>query len=365
MAEGAGKERRLFRPTLGTFLIQLVSEKQTVIHDRYNARHLKITASAEFTLNRINLEIHSMQRIFLSLFAVFFAFALPVYEAEAKRMGGGKSFGMQRDAPQKREATPNQSAQQSQTPPQTAAAGATPKRNWMGPIAGLAAGLGIAALLSHFGLGEGVANILMIALLAFAAFMLVRWFLNRNKPAIQRPMEYAGQAAGAEPNTQQPMRFEAPAGGSVVPGSIYDKSGQGDAASATPAVVTTVASFPPGFDEVAFARQAKINFIRLQAANDAGNLDDLREFTTPEMYAELKMDIDERQGKEQHTEVMTINAEALEAVEEGNRQIVSVRFYGTLREDNATTISFDEVWHLTKPLTGNQGWVVAGIQQNS
>jgi predicted lipid-binding transport protein (Tim44 family) len=301
-----------------------------------------------------------MQRIFLSLFAVFFAFGLPVYEAEAKRMGGGKSFGMQRQAtPMKRDASP----QQTQNAPagQNAAAGAAPKRNWMGPLAGLAAGLGIAALLSHFGLGEGVANFLMLALLAFAAFMLVRWFLNRNKPAMQRPMQYAGQ--GADQNAPEPMRFEAPAAGSVVPGSIYDKSGQGDAAATTTAA--PLATFPPGFDEVAFARQAKVNFIRMQAANDAGNLDDLREFTTPEMYAELKLDIDERQGKTQHTEVMTINAETLEALEEGNRQIVSVRFYGTLREDEDATISFDEVWHMTKPLTGNQGWVVAGIQQNS
>jgi len=301
-----------------------------------------------------------MQRIFLSLFAVFFAFALPVYEAEAKRMGGGKSFGMQRQAtPMKRDASP----QQTQNAPagQNAAAGAAPKRNWMGPLAGLAAGLGIAALLSHFGLGEGVANFLMLALLAFAAFMLVRWFLNRNKPAMQRPMQYAGQ--GADQNAPEPMRFEAPAAGSVVPGSIYDKSGQGDAAATSSAAA--VATFPPGFDDVAFSRQAKVNFIRMQAANDAGNLDDLREFTTPEMYAELKLDIDERQGKTQHTEVMTINAETLEALEEGNRQIVSVRFYGTLREDEEATISFDEVWHMTKPLTGNQGWVVAGIQQNS
>jgi len=301
-----------------------------------------------------------MQRIFLSLFAVFFAFALPVYEAEAKRMGGGKSFGMQRQAtPMKRDASP----QQTQNAPagQNAAAGAAPKRNWMGPLAGLAAGLGIAALLSHFGMGEGVANFLMLALLAFAAFMLVRWFLNRNKPAMQRPMQYAGQ--GADQNAPEPMRFEAPAAGSVVPGSIYDKSGQGDAAATSSAAA--VATFPPGFDDVAFSRQAKVNFIRMQAANDAGNLDDLREFTTPEMYAELKLDIDERQGKTQHTEVMTINAETLEALEEGNRQIVSVRFYGTLREDEEATISFDEVWHMTKPLTGNQGWVVAGIQQNS
>jgi len=211
-----------------------------------------------------------MQRIFLSLFAIFLAFALPAYDAEAKRMGGGKSFGMQRQAtPMKRDASP----QQAQNAPAQGAAGAAaaPKRNWMGPLAGLAAGLGIAALLSHFGLGEGMANILMMALLAFAAFMLVRWFLNRNKPAMQRPMQYAGQGAGTEQGTPQPMRFEAPASstpGAVVPGSIYDKSGQSDAEATT--TTAAVATFPPGFDEVAFARQAKVNFIRMQAANDAG-----------------------------------------------------------------------------------------------
>jgi predicted lipid-binding transport protein (Tim44 family) len=313
-----------------------------------------------------------MQRIFLSMFAVFLAFAFPIYDAEAKRMGSGKNSGMQRQAtPMKRDASPQQT-QNAPAAGQNAAAGAAPKRNWMGPIAGLAAGLGIAALLSHFGLGEGVANILMMVLLALAAFMLVRWFLNRNKSAMQQPMQqpmqYAGQAAGGDQNTQQPMRFEAPASsshqGAVVPGSIYDTSNQDDANEEHGPVAKPAPSFPPGFDEVAFARQAKVNFIRMQAANDAGNLDDLREFTTPEMYAELKMDIDERQGKEQHTEVMTINAETLEALEDSHRQIVSVRFYGTLREDDQATISFDEIWHMTKPLTGNQGWVVAGIQQN-
>lgn len=293
-----------------------------------------------------------MQRILLSLFALFLAFALPTYDAEAKRMGGGKSFGMQRQAPMKRDASP----QQAQNAPAQGAAGAaaaTPKRNWMGPLAGLAAGLGIAALLSHFGMGEGVANFLMMALLAMAAFMLVRWFLNRNKPAMQRPLQYAGA------NTNQPMQFEAPGAtpaGSVLPGSVADTSAP---------VAAQVTTLPPGFDEVAFARQAKVNFIRMQAANDACNLDDLREFTSPEMYAELKLDIDERRSQSQHTDVVEINADVLEAVEENNRQIVSVRFHGMLSEDGAAAAAFDEIWHLSKPLSGNQGWVVAGIQQNT
>ncbi len=299
-----------------------------------------------------------MQRILLSLFALFFSFTLPVFDAEAKRMGGGKSYGMQRDAPMKRDAAPNRDQGAQNTPAQNPgnAAGQAGKRSWMGPIAGLAAGLGLAALFSHLGLGEEMANFLMIALLAFAAILLVRWFLRRGAaPAPARPMPYAGPTAGAP---SHPVRFEAsqPPVGQAAPGSVAASFGE---------AANRAGDFPPGFDAAAFERQAKVNFIRMQTANDAGNLDDLREFTTPEMYAELKLDIDERKGAPQNTEVVELNAEVLEAVEEGNRQIVSVRFSGLLREDSDQATAFDETWHLTSPSDGSRGWVVAGIQQNA
>ncbi|MDP2432298.1 MAG: Tim44-like domain-containing protein [Pseudomonadota bacterium] len=284
-----------------------------------------------------------MQRFFLALFAVFLGFALPMHDAEAKRLGGGKSYGMQRQAPVKREATPNQAPNQAQN----AAAQAPGKRSWMGPLAGLAAGLGLAALASHLGFGEEMANFLMIALLALAAIMLVRWFMRRNQPQA-RPAQYAGAAAGSN----QPVRFEST---QTLPGS---------AAGLTNATPASAPVLPPGFDAEAFVRQGKVNFLRLQAANDAGNLDDIREFTTPEMFAEIKLDIDERNGATQRTDVVTLNAEVLEAVEEGNRQIVSVRFHGMLREGSEQPAPFDEVWHLTRPSDASLGWVVAGIQQN-
>jgi predicted lipid-binding transport protein (Tim44 family) len=169
--------------------------------------------------------------------------------------------------------------------------------------------------------------------------------MRRNQPQAQ-PVQYAGAAAGAS----QPVRFEPP---QALPGS---------AASPNP---ERAAALPPGFDAEAFVRQAKVNFLRLQAANDAGNLDDIREFTTPEMYAEIKLDIDERKGATQHTDVVMLNAEVLEAVEEGNRQIVSVRFHGMLREDSEQPAPFDETWHLTRPADASRGWTVAGIQQNA
>ena len=272
-----------------------------------------------------------MKTFLVSLFALFISFGFAMHDAEAKRFGGSKSFGMQRSAPAKQSAAPAPQQQPGATPT------ATPKRNsWMGPIAGLAAGLGLAALFSHLGLGEEMANFLMLALLAMAAVMLFRLFTRRSAPPAPA-MQYAGM-----PQTG-PAAFDS-----------------------TPAALSsgTAQAFPPGFDVDAFAREAKLNFIRLQAAFDAGNLDDLRAFTTPEVFAEVRMQLAERGDATQSTDVMTLNAEVLEAVDEGNRHIVSVRFTGLIREAaDQGAMPLDEVWHLTKPTSGQGGWVIAGIQQ--
>ena len=273
-----------------------------------------------------------MKQFLISLFAVFIGFTFVMPDAEARRMGGAKSFGMQRTAPAKQNATPTPQRQQQSATTTTA----PQKRSWMGPIAGLAAGLGLAALFSHLGLGEEMANFLMLALLALAAFMLFRFFMRRNAPA--PAMQYAGMPQ------HTPAAFDAtPAalGGSNVAGA-----------------------FPPGFDAAAFAREAKLNFIRLQAAFDAANLDDLRAFTSPEVFAELSMQLAERGDAAQTTDVMTLDAEVLEAANEGNRHVVSVRFTGQVREAaDQDAVPLDEIWHLIKPASGQGGWVIAGIQQ--
>jgi predicted lipid-binding transport protein (Tim44 family) len=263
-----------------------------------------------------------MKRFLISLFAVFIVFGFAAHDAEARRLGGSKSFGMQRTAPAKQDAAPAPQRQQPAATPTTA-----PKKNsWMGPIAGLAAGLGLAALFSHLGLG-----------VAMAAFMLFRYVMRRNAPALR----YAGLPPGAM-NQAAPAAFEptpaAAAGGSR--------------------------AFPPGFDAAAFAREAKVNFLRLQAANDAGDLDDLRAFTTPEVFAEIRMQLAERSGAEQRTDVEQLDAEVLECADEGDRHIVSVRFSGQVRESaDSEACRFDEIWHLAKPASGPGGWLIAGIQQ--
>lgn len=292
----------------------------------------------------------------LSLLAVVLTLGLGTahLDAEAKRIGGGKSVGMQRQAtpPAKApDATPNAA------PAAGAAAGAAaaPKRNWMGPVAGLAAGLGLAALASHLGFGEELANMLMIGLLVMAALAVIGFIMRKRAMASQGGMAYAGAAAGAGGANQS---FRMPAspvqtGGGTAGGSMIGANLHGG----QPRI-------PADFDAAAFERNAKVNYIRLQAANDTGNLDDIRQFTSPEMFAELQMDIRDRNGAIQHTDVLSLDAQVLEVAEEGALYVVSVRFTGELREDGVNA-PVDEIWHLTKPRQGNGGWTLAGIQQGT
>ena len=121
----------------------------------------------------------------------------------------------------------------------------------------------------------------------------------------------------------------------------------------------------PASEVDAFLRVAKTSFIRLQAANDAKDLDDIRDYTTPEMYAEIAMQLAERGEARQKTEVIDLEAELLDDAIEGDHAWASVRFSGSIREaPGAEPERFDEVWNVRKDLRSrNPAWLIAGIQQ--
>jgi predicted lipid-binding transport protein (Tim44 family) len=279
--------------------------------------------------------------------AVIIGFTMNISDAEAKRLGGGGSTGMQRSA-----TPPANNVQQAPRQQPAAAPQAQPKRSWMGPIAGLAAGLGLAALASHLGFGEELANFLMIALLAMVVIAAIGFFMRKKAAAQGHGMQYAGAGAGlgGQPGNVARPDF-APAGGSAF-------------TPATQAAASSGGNIPADFDVEGFVRNAKVNFIRLQAANDAGNLDDIREFTSPEMFGEIKLAIAERNGASQETDVVSLDAQVIDVAEEGSRYIVSVHFSGQIREErNGPVENFSEIWHMSKPTDGSRGWVIAGIQQ--
>ncbi|MFO1432659.1 MAG: Tim44-like domain-containing protein [Candidatus Competibacteraceae bacterium] len=109
--------------------------------------------------------------------------------------------------------------------------------------------------------------------------------------------------------------------------------------------------------------QAKVYFLRLQAANDAGHLDDLRQFTTPEMFAELQTTLLGRGRETPRTEVVELDAVVLDVVQEASHDVVSVRYRGLIREDNGPAEPIEEIWHLVKLHNDPGGWRLAGIQQ--
>ena len=297
-----------------------------------------------------------MKRIMASLIIGALAVGLVAGEAEAKRLGGGTSSGLRRPVPTQRApeappVQPTQPTQQAVTPNSTGAAAAqapAPRRSWLGPIAGLAAGLGLAALMSHLGLGAEFGSILVMVLMGLLGVMLVRFVMNRMRGNAQAPqgLQYAGAgwqgAPGAGAGASMPVSHAAPA---------------------TPALAAPI---PAGFDAAGFERAAKMIFIRMQAANDTGDLEDLRQFSTPEMFAAFRLELQERGNKKQQTDVVKLEAQVLDVAEEASRQVVSVRFHGLIREDiGAPAEPFDEVWHLVKPTDGSREWAIAGIEQSA
>ncbi len=284
-----------------------------------------------------------MKRFLFAVCALALGAALTIDSAEAARLGGGRSVGAQRAAPMQRQAQPAPAAKPAQPAP-AAPASATGNR-WLGPIAGLAAGLGLGWLLGQGGFGGMIGSVMMMLLVAFAVMMLFRFFSRRNAGSAP-PVQYAGlgnETVAAPPPSQMPM---------AEAGSQPDFRSQFQP------------QIPAGFDAEGFLKQAKLNFVRLQEANDRGNVDALREITTEDMFASLKVDLLERAGQSQQTDVVTLTASLLEVVTEGNLHWASVRFAGSLRETpNTAPVAFEEVWHLQKPADGKTGWLLAGIQQ--
>ena len=288
--------------------------------------------------------------------------------SDAKRFGGGSSSGMQRNMPSSTPAKPAAPQQAAPAAAPTAGGAAAPaaKRSWMGPIAGLAAGLGIAALMSHLGMGEAFGNFLMMALLAVVAVVAIRFLMRRfgggNAAA-------GGQLAGAgAPAATPAWNAPTPRPAEPVMQRTSDLAQTGaelsaDGSSRLAPLSAKPAGLPADFDTEGFERLAKMIFIRMQAANDTGDLNDLRSFTTPEMFAMAKLELQDRADRKQTTDVVKVDAEVLDLAKEGERQLVSVRFHGQIREDiGAPAEDFDEIWHLTR-FGDSPSWSIAGIQQ--
>lgn len=327
---------------------------------------------------------------YLALMVLAVALVATGFDAEAKRLGGGKSFGRQSNNVTQRDAAPpaaptpaqpgatNAAAAKPAAAPNAAAA--APKRPWGAMLGGLAAGLGLAWLASSLGLGEAFGQVLLFGLLALAIMVVVGMVMRARKNAAagngrlafqgaagaaQAPSAYSpnnvGNDASARPWERNSMSFDSsrfPTSGSAEGGGVVIGSGL---------TGTQPWGVPDGFDRESFLTQAKANFTRLQAAWDASDIASLRAMMTDEMLSEIRQQLADREthtgGGTNQTDVVMLNAQLLGIEELGEAYMASVEYSGMIREQpSAGPSPFREVWNMTKPKDGSAGWLVAGVQ---
>ena len=264
-----------------------------------------------------------MRKLISCLLIAFLTFGVVIHDASAGRFGGGRSFGIQRSHSS---LFSPRSQQSRQFFGQRANTG-----KWGSALGGLVAGGLLASLFMGHGFGSGLFSWLLMGALAFFVFGFLR---KRFQPVFQATQSNSFRQNGFS----QASDFRATAANN------------------------TYSGHPAGFVPDSFLRAAKVTFIRLQAAYDQKNLQDLAEFTAPDVYAEIKMQLDERNQEPNKTEVISVEAELLNAEQQANGTIASVRFTGFIKENNDPMKQLDEIWHFRQFSTKDK-WLVAGIQQ--
>ncbi len=320
--------------------------------------------------------------------------ALAHADADARRMGGGKSVGKQSINVTQRESAPPSAAPgapaQNATnaaaakPAAAGAPAAAPKKPWGAMLGGLAAGLGLAWLAHSLGMGEGFGQILMIALFAMLAFAVFKMVMRARQGGGGTqggsPLAFQGAGASSPATAQVPPQCSPNNVGNDASARPWERSSMAfDAARQAPGaqgsglVIGSGLSgsqnwgVPEGFDTEGFLAAAKRNFITLQAAWDRSDISMLRSMMTDGMLEEIRSQLAEREAhrgaQPNHTDVVMLEAQLLGIEELDGGYMASVEFSGMIREElSAGPSPFREVWNMTKPKTGNSGWLVAGVQ---
>ncbi|MCU7976343.1 TIM44-like domain-containing protein [Shewanella sp. SW36] len=287
-----------------------------------------------------------MKKLFIMLAMIFAVSLVTSPVVEAKKFGGSKSIGKSHQTAPAQPAATNT--------PTTAPAGAPGKKGMMG---GMLGGLLAGGLLAALFMGGGFENIqimdiLIIGLLAFVLFKIVRTVMASKAGAQPRPA-YAG-ASQPSTNLQRQQTEQTGFATNANSGS----NGFGQAISDVPF------NLPAGFDLPSFLEGARSHYKTLQLAWNENDLSKIQEYVSIDLYNELSNQRRELVG-DQHTEVMFLDAELVRATHNANLAEVSVKFSGRYR-DTVEGVEEDikEVWHLERNVAqANSPWLIVGIEQ--
>ena len=293
---------------------------------------------AGLTLNKPN-------KFIISFLLISFFSLLALESSEARRMGGGRSFGKM--PPIKRQATTPPKAAENVSP-KNAPNAAVSKRGGMGMLGGLAAGLGLAALASYLGIGEELMGLLVILGIFLLCFIAFRVFLSKGLAR----MAFAGGSPERFPQTRVEERSD----------------------NITTRVNDEVHYANDNFEweipeKENFLDVAKSKFIELQEHWSSGDLAKLENFCTGDLMEHLSREFKKEDRMNSNLSVVELNAhlEGSKTIKKESGATVSevyIRFNGLMRDSESLPVKFNEVWTLQKTNNSNQGWLLAGIFQD-
>jgi predicted lipid-binding transport protein (Tim44 family) len=293
-----------------------------------------------------------------------------IHEAQAKRMGGGSSFGSKPSysAPYQRSTSPNSASHPVRSPSQQQAASQnqTARQSWAnrGGLMGMLGGLALGGLLGSLFFGGAFENFNFMDLLVFGgiAYLLYRLFAARAAGQSQPVGNAYGRSSyqdtvspAAHNNSEQPTANSARFNTDV----LFNK----DKNEGYQAAEFSAANIPADFDQRTFLAGAESAYRYLQAAWDSRDLASIRGLTTDKVFAEIQDQLRASDAANK-TEVLKLNAELLDVREVGSELEATVLFDSLMREDDGQAQQVKEVWHFTKPKNSKQPkWFLDGIQQ--
>lgn len=261
-------------------------------------------------------------------------------DADARRFGGGKSFGGMKQRPAQQQQQQKPAAAPAKQP---AAAGAKPAFGGMG---GMLMGMAAGGLLASMFMGEGFEGLKMMDMLIFGliAFVIFKLIASRR-----RQMPQTATAGGP------PMQREAHTPTENIFGS-----------AAPAAAVKPVINAPAWFNETSFLQAAEGHFNTLQQHWDANEMQLISEFVTPELLTFLSNERSSLGDGMQSTYIDDLSVELDSVEEENTLTVATLTFHGvakTSRFDQGE--SFSESWRMERQQGENQPWLIAGIRQNA
>ncbi len=275
--------------------------------------------------------------------------------ADAKRFGGGKSFGgksiFSSPAPKAPSGGSNFNKQTNTFSQNNAAAGAgatTAGRSGFGMggmLGGLLAGTFIGSMLSGTpGAGGGIMDILILGLLVYFGVRIFRSFTQRGN-----------SQANSQANSQN-YRQE------------YSQNSQANAwdnlrSSNEDYYEDNMQPQVNGIDRAEFIEGAKSAYIRMQESWDKRDLDDIKLFTSPTVYSEIKAQAEEN-PEQSSTQILSLSADIHKVEKDGEADSVSVYFTAFMREEKeqAMAQNITELWHFYRE-NEQAHWKIDGIQQ--